>query len=146
MLMRTYRTSPWRELSRMRREMDQLLGTRPTTRSWTAAPSYPAMNVWTNEDGAIVTAELPGVKVEDLDISVVGDTLTLRGTRERGEQGDGVTYHRRERGTGSFARTLNLSFQVESDEVEAVFEKGVLQINLPRAEEDKPKKITVKAG
>jgi HSP20 family protein len=104
------------------------------------------MNVWTNEEGGVVTAELPGVDREDIDISVQDDTLTLRGTRKRDEPEEGGTYHRRERGTGAFARTVQLPFRVEAGEVEATFESGVLNITLPRAEEDRPKRIAVKAG
>jgi HSP20 family protein len=61
---------------------------------------------WTNEDGAILTAELPGVNLEDIDISVVKDTLTLKGSRQPDESQEGETYHRRERGYGAFARTF----------------------------------------
>ncbi len=148
MLMRPFGSfwSPWREMERLRREMDRLFATMPTILRGSAAPAYPAMNVWTNDEGAIVTAELPGVSPEDIDISVMGDTLTLKGNRQPDELQEGETYHRRERGYGSFTRTFRLPFQVEPDQVEAVFEKGVLRISLPRAEADKPKKIAVKAG
>ena len=112
---------------------------------WNAAPAYPAMNVWTNEDGAFVTAELPGVAPEDINISVVNETLTVSGTRQRDEV-EGATYHRRERSQGKFTRSFELPFRIEGDQVEASFENGVLHIALPRAEADKPKKITVKPG
>jgi HSP20 family protein len=104
------------------------------------------MNVWTNQDGAIVTAELPGVASEDIDISVQGDTLTLRGCCQGGALEEGAVYHRRERGRGDFTRSIQLPFQVAGDQVEATFAKGVLSISLPRAEADKPTKITIKAG
>ena len=110
------------------------------------APSYPAMNVWTDQDGAVITAELPGVNPEDIDISVQNDTLTLRGNRAPDEVQEGGTYHRRERGSGSFTRSFQLPFQVASDQVEASYAKGVLSITLPRAEADKPKTIAIKAG
>jgi HSP20 family protein len=103
------------------------------------------MNVWANPDGAVVTAELPGVNPEDIDVSVVGETLTLTGSRTPEELKEGEKYHRRERGQGKFTRTFQLPFPVEADKVEAVFEKGVLHISLPRAEADKPKKISIKA-
>jgi HSP20 family protein len=103
------------------------------------------MNVWTNEDGAVATAELPGFDLESIDISIVGDTLNVSGSREPEDVGEG-RYHRRERGCGSFTRSFQLPFQVAGVAVEATFERGVLRIVLPRAEEDKPKKITVKAG
>jgi HSP20 family protein len=103
------------------------------------------MNVWTDEDSAVVTAELPGVILEDLDISVEDNTLTLRGTRQP-EEVEGATYHRRERRHGKFARTFQFPFRVDAEKVDATFKSGVLSIVLPRAEEDKPRKITVKAA
>jgi HSP20 family protein len=103
------------------------------------------MNVWTDEDSAIVTAELPGVNLDNIDISVENDVLTLRGERQRDEQ-EGATYHRRERRYGSFVRTFRVPFRVDAEQVEATFKNGVLNIVLPRAEEDKPKRISVKAG
>jgi len=113
---------------------------------WGSVPSYPAMNVWTDQDGAVVTVELPGINPEEIEISVKNDTLALRGSRAPDEVQEGETYHRRERGSGSFTRSLQLPFQVASDKVAASYEKGVLSITLPRAEADKPKKITIKAG
>jgi len=140
------RMAPWREMERMRREMDRLLTGWPTGFWRSVVPSYPHMNVWMNEDGAIVAAELPGVSPEDIDISVLNDTLTLKGCRQPHELAEGETTHRRERGCGTFIRTLQLPFQVAAEGIEASFEKGVLHVALPRAEADKPKKITVKAS
>jgi HSP20 family protein len=139
------RRSTWREMDRLRREMDRMLSDWPSSSGWTAAPAYPAMNVWTNQEGAVVTAELPGVSPEDIDISVVNETLTVTGTRQP-EEIEGATYHRRERSKGKFTRSFQLPFRIEGDQVEAAFERGVLHITLPRAEADKPKKISVKAG
>jgi HSP20 family protein len=103
------------------------------------------MNVWTNEDGVLITAELPGIDAQDIDISVQDGALTLRGSREPDEVEEGATYHRRERRYGRFTRVFDLPFAVEEDQVEATLNNGVLQISLPRSEADKPKKITVKA-
>ena len=137
----------WQEVERMQREMERLFNTFYGNRSrFQAAPSFPAMNVWTNQEGAVLTAELPGVNPEDIDISVVGETLTLTGARQPEELQEGEKYHRRERGYGKFTRTFQLPFPVEADKVDAVFEKGVLHISLPRAEADKPKKISVKTA
>jgi HSP20 family protein len=148
MLMRPYRSfrSPWREMERLRRDMNRLFAQMPTSFVGDVAPTYPAINVWTDENGAIVTAELPGVAPDDIDVSVVGDTLTLKGSRQPDELEEGGSYHRRERRYGTFTRAFQLPFQVEPDQVEATFGNGVLQISLPRAEEDEPKKIAVKAG
>jgi HSP20 family protein len=136
--------SSWREMERLRREMNRLFErSYPGTYS---AAGYPAMNVWTSADGAIVTAELPGVDPADIDISVVQDTLTIKGCQNPEPTEEGVTYHRRERSCGRFSRSFQLSFPVDTAHVEAAFENGVLNINLPRAEEAKPKKIAVKAS
>ena len=151
MLMRRYGwpSTTWREMDRVRRQMNRLGAgwstAFPPERGWRAALSYPAMNVWTNDEGSVVTAEMPGVDPQEIDISVEDDTLTLRGSRRAGEQ-EGVTYHRRERGGGSFARSVQLPFRVETNEVEASFEQGVLSIELPRAESDKPHKIAIQSG
>lgn len=132
---------PSREIESLRREMNRLFA---RTSPW-EAPEFPAMNIWVRDDDALVTAELPGIDAKDLDISVIGDTMTLSGNRKADELKEGESYHRQERGSGSFARTVRLPFKVEADKVSAKYERGVLQITLPRAEEDKPKKIQVKS-
>ena len=131
--------NPWREFGRLRREMDDLLGRVP-------GREYPALNVWTSEDGVAITAELPGVKAEDLDISLTGDTLTIRGTRAPEELKEGEAYHRRERAYGTFVRSVRLPFGIDGDKVEATSQNGLLRLTLPRAEEEKPKKIEVVQG
>jgi HSP20 family protein len=134
---------PWlsavSDLERLQNEMERVFqGIRRPF-----APEFPALNVWTNQDGALVSAELPGVDEKDIDISVTGSTLTLHGKRDASEEGE---YHRRERETGAFTRTLDLPFQVEADKVEASFSKGILEIKLPRAEADKPRKISIRSA
>ena len=146
MFLRSYGyRSPWREMERLRREMYDLVSGLPTAEEATT-PGYPAINVWTNENGAVVTSELPGVEGDNIDISVVGDTLTLSGQRLPTEAGEGGTFHRRERRFGRFTRAVKVPFPVEPDEVEAVFDRGVLSIRLPRLEADKPRKIAVRAA
>jgi HSP20 family protein len=137
--------NPWREIDHVQREMNRLFSSLYNSPRTQMTPSFPAMNVWTNPDGAVIMAELPGVNPEDIDISVVGETLTLTGFRPQEELKEGEKYHRRERSFGRFTRTFQLPFSVETDRVEAVFDKGVLHISLPRAEVDKPKKIAIKA-
>jgi HSP20 family protein len=146
MLMRPYHRfrSPWREMERLQREVNRVVNRMPAWAGVRAAAGYPAMNVWTNEEGAIVTAELPGVDPEDIDISVRGDALTVSGCRQPVELEEGEDYHRRERGCGRFTRSFQLPFQVDASQVEATLENGVLRISLPRAEADKPRKIAVK--
>ena len=138
--------SGYREMERLRREMDQIFEQLDRGPRMSAAAAYPAMNVWTNADGAVITAELPGMNPDDLEISVQGDTLSLRGSRSAEEVGEEVTYHRRERGTGQFNRSFQLPFNVDASKVDANYERGVLHIFLPRSESDKPKRIQVKSA
>jgi len=106
---------------------------------------FPATNVWVSEDNALVTAEIPGIDPSALEISVINDSLTLRGSRKAEDLKEGESYHRRERWSGQFTKTLELPFAVESGKVEARFAKGVLSVSLPRAEAEKPRKISVKS-
>jgi HSP20 family protein len=106
------------------------------------------MNVWTNEEGMVVTAELPGVNPDSIDISVTGagDQLIVRGFRSTFEAPENSTYHRRERNSGEFTRTFQLPFAVDAGKVEATYKLGILIISLPRAEAEKPRKIAIKAA
>jgi HSP20 family protein len=105
---------------------------------------YPPVNAWISDKDVIITAELPGVDPGKVDISVVGDTLTISGSREAEHLKEGETYHRQERGSGRFSRTIQLPYRVEGSAVEARYEKGILTITMPRAEADRPRKIAVK--
>lgn len=131
--------SPFRDLRRLQEEMDRLTRRAPTPQG------FPALNVYAHQDGIVITAELPGVKEDDLDITVHRDTVTLRGQRQ--DQPEGAQgYHRRERRTGSFGRTFSLPFNVDPDRVEATLRDGILMLTLHRPEQDKPKRIRVSAG
>jgi len=134
----------WHEMDRLQRDMNRLFEEYSPVRL-RSAPSYPAMNVWTNDQGLKVTAEVPGVRPDDIDISVVGETLTLSGIRKPDELKEDSRYHRQERGYGNFTRSVQLPFPVDVNHVEATFKDGVLTVGLPRAEEDKPRKIAIKS-
>jgi len=105
---------------------------------------FPAMNVWEDENTLYAEAEVPGLSMEDLDIYVQGNELTIKGERRHEEQ-EGVTYHRRERGTGAFNGTVQLPVEVDVDEVEASLTNGVLTVRLPKSSRSRPRKIEVKA-
>ena len=134
-----------REVDRLQQEMNRLFEAYSPMRT-RSAPGYPAMNIWTSENGLKLTAEVPGVRSEDIDINVVGETLTLSGERKADELQEDARYHRQERGYGKFTRSIQLPFPVDVDQVDATFKNGVLNISLPRAEEDKPRKIAVKSA
>jgi len=145
MMYRSYFTPVNQDFTDLHKEMNRLFSSYLSNRPQTAQ-SFPALNIWVNEDEAQVTAEIPGVSLDELEISVINNTLTLKGDRKEEDIPDGASCYRQERGTGLFTRSLELPFKVDSEHVEAVFQKGVLKVTLPRAEEDKPKKISVKAA
>ena len=143
MYRRFQRPSIWQEMDQLQREMNRLFDS--TSRGQVfSAPSYPAINIWTNDEGQLISAEMPGVHPDDISIDVIADALSISGERKPDEVAKDANYHRRERGYGSFSRTIQLPFMVDPNKVEANFKNGVLMISLPRAEVDKPKKITVK--
>jgi len=136
------RRSVWREMERLQREMNRIMD----GGSDGARGEFPSLNAWANEENALITAELPGIKAEDLDISIVGDTLTLAGARFDQKGDDDRTYHRRERWQGNFSRTIQLPFRINAEDVDATFDNGILQVVLPRAEADKPHRISIGAN
>jgi HSP20 family protein len=135
-----YGVDPFHEMRRIQDEMNRVLQRTPQRES-----GYPAMNVYVSQDGVAVTAELPGVSEEDLEVSVHRDTVTLRGERKL-ERDEVSRYHRRERGGSSFARTVSLPFNVDPDKVEASYRNGVLRLSLHRPESDRPKRIPVRSS
>ena len=140
------RWDPFREMMSLRNVMDRLVDdafVRPT--SGLGMLHSPAVDMLENEDEVVVKASLPGVRSDDINISVTGDALTIRGEMksERDEEKDNYIF--RERRSGSFSRSLALPTSVVADQAKAEFENGILTLSLPKAEEVKPKTITVKA-
>ncbi len=137
--------SPFGELDRMRREMDRLSEalTGPLFRE-PLAGVFPLMNVTEDPDNYYVRAELPGIKAEELNISITGTSLTVSGERTIPPENEKARYHRREREAGKFSRVVSLPSQVDTSKVEARCVDGVLTVVLPKAETAKPKQIAVK--
>ncbi|MCX7677145.1 MAG: Hsp20/alpha crystallin family protein [Alteraurantiacibacter sp.] len=108
--------------------------------------AFPAINIWQNAEAAAITAELPGVEPGDIDIEVKDNILTLSGERKPPAHPEGATWHRRERAFGRFTRAIRLPFRVDPEKVEARFADGVLRIAVARPEEDKPRRIAIKAA
>ena len=143
---RRYRTPTiWREMDRLQQDMNRLFGDLNVNQTRKTS-SFPAINIWAAEESARVTAEIPGVSKDDLEINVTGDTLTLSGVRSQDDLPEGARYHRQERRFGEFSRSIQLPYTVDVNKVKAVFKNGVLSVDLPRVEAEKPKKITVKAS
>lgn len=145
MLTRSPYTSFFGDIERLQREMNQLFDSFPG--SWERITSTtPTLRMWVNDENVIITAEVPGVKADDLDIQVVGDTLKLSGERKFEKVSDEITTHRREQTYGKFSRAIQLPYPINTNQIEAEFEKGILKIKLPREESSKPRKISVKVG
>jgi HSP20 family protein len=139
---------PRQDLVRLEREMDRL--TRRAFRS-TARPRarvFPSIIISATDDTLVVRAEVPGMRLEDFEISVSGETLTLVGTRVTGESLVDGWYHRRERQSGGFSRAIQLPAEVDGSKAEATYLEGVLTVLLPLKKSAKPKQIpvTVVAG
>lgn len=136
-------------LNQLRDEMDRLLsgfmGWFPSGTMPVAGRGNPAVNLWESGEAVFAELEVPGVKSDQIEVSVVGDELTLTVKRDSGD-GDGVTYHRRERPVGAFTRVVRLPVEVDAAKVSAELRNGVLTVTLPKAEAVKPRKITVAAG
>ena len=137
----------WNELERGHNEMNRVLqhiDTHGPAGLFGAPAAYPPVNVWDDEENFYLGAELPGIALKDLEITVTdGNQLTLKGQRKPAETGK-TTWHRQERGFGSFSRTLALPVLVDSDRIEARFELGVLRVKLPKSPRAKPRRIEVK--
>ena len=135
---------PFAEMGRLRREMDNLLGTSRRGIAPTAGV-FPALNVSEDEDNLYVRAELPGVVPEDIEITTKEDNLIIKGTRKIAAEDEKVSYHRREREAGSFRRIISLPTRVDAEKVTAVCNNGVLTVTLPRAAEVKPRQVEIKS-
>lgn len=144
------RWSPARELLSMRDQMDRLMdevftnawGRRPV--AWDGATVQMLIDVYQTDKEYVVKATLPGVRVEDLDINIVGETLTLKAAAQEEKDVKEEDWLLRESRFTSFARTITLPSEVQADKVEATLENGILSLKLPKAEALLPKTIKVK--
>jgi HSP20 family protein len=143
--------APWRPLTELEdweRNFEDIFGRpflprvawRYPTGGW-----IPAIDVFEKEDQFVVKAELPGMNEEDLDVSVAGDTLTIKGEKKMESEVKEKDYYRCERSYGSFMRSIPLPSSVDASKIKASYEEGVLQVTLPKAAEVKPKKVSVAA-
>lgn len=108
-----------------------------------ARPWYPAVDIAENENEVVLTADIPGVKMDDIEVKVENGTLSISGSREFQKQAQKGGYHRIERSYGSFRRSFTLPESVDTDKVEANYEDGVLKVVLPKKEVAKPKTVRI---
>ena len=139
------RFEPMREMITLREAMDRLFNDAFTPSAFSGGLQLPAVDLYQTDDEVVVTASLPGLKSDDVQITVTGEMLTLKGEFKQKDEVKEKAYHLREQRYGAFERTFALPTEVVSDKAKAEFENGILTITLPKAEEVKPKMITVKA-
>jgi HSP20 family protein len=148
---------PLKELEEMRRDMDRLFdeifsplqrrrrtwGEKPEAEPTETAPIVPNVEIYDRTDEIVFRAELPGVKKEDIALSISKDSLSLKGEIKKEEEVGGTAYYISEINYGSFSRTLTLPVEVDSDKAKATFKNGILELVLPKRVEAKPKEIKI---
>ncbi|MBN1189118.1 MAG: Hsp20/alpha crystallin family protein [Dehalococcoidales bacterium] len=144
------RWEPMREMMTLRNAMDRLFDdsfVRPA-RVWAGfdGEGVIPVDITQNDNDVVVKASMPGFKPEEVDIQITGDTLTIRGEHKETKEVKEDNYLCREINYGTVSRAITIPVDVKSDKAEATFENGVLHLNLPKAEEVKPKQIKVKAS
>lgn len=143
---RVIRYNPWNRRSLLQ-EFDRMLDdmlTMPeerTTRAWGMA-----VDVAENDDSFLVKASVPGIDPDDIEITLTDNVLTIQGETRAEEEMEEENYHLRERRFGRFARSITLPSQIDADAVEASYEKGVLTLHVPKAEEVKPRRIQIQGN
>jgi HSP20 family protein len=140
---------PFRELRGLQDEMNRLFMnnlSRQGDESFASGAWSPSVDIFENKDQIVLEAELPGMKPEDVHISIENNVLTVRGERKFEKKDDGDNFHRVERSYGSFTRSFTLPPTVSSENAEAEFENGILRLSLTKREEAKPRRIEIKAG
>ena len=142
--------NPFAEMTDLQREVDTVFGDffgrTPFRMAATEAMWSPVVDIHEAKDSILLQVELPGVKQEDIQVSIEDDTLTLKGERKRETEVKEDQYHRVERSYGHFERSILLPSVVDSGRVKATYRDGVLEIQLPKKEEAKPKEIKVEVA
>lgn len=137
--------TPFADFDSLRREMLRVLDTvAGETFGDVGVGVFPPMNISQDDDNFYLRAEVPGIKPKELSIAAVRNRVSLGGKREIQREDERVSYHRRERAEGSFNRTVTLPAEVDAERVDARYADGILTLTLPKAEEAKPRQITVR--
>ena len=133
-------------LGRLRDEVDRLFnGFAESFELPAPARGYPLLNVWESEGSLHAEAEVPGLRMEDIEILVVGNELIIKGARKpAADEKEERVFHRRERGEGVFSRVVRLPVEIDAGKVGATLKDGILSLELPKAEVAKPRKIEVR--
>jgi HSP20 family protein len=136
---------PWREIGQLQNEMNRMLaGAR--AHSGFGPREFPPVNLYVNDHDLLLTLEIAGIDPSTVDVTVTGDSVSIRGERPADAVRQGESFHRRERPVGRFSRELQLPFEVDPSKTEASYERGVLTIRMTRPESLKPRKVAVKSA
>ena len=138
--------NPFFDMAKTLEEMDRIFGAvgRPIGLRSVPRGTFPPINIYNQDDKAILVAEVPGLKAKDIELTVLGDAVTLK--CERKEQADeNKRFYRKERATGTFLRTVTLPDSVNPDSVKATYKNGVIKVEMEKAKEVKAKKIKIKS-
>jgi HSP20 family protein len=139
------RFEPLREMVTLREAMDRLFDDAFTRPLGPASLGMPAIDLYQTEDEVVLHTALPGLKADEVQISITGELLAIKGEFKEKQESKEKAYHLREQRYGAFERTVSLPTEVVADKAKAEFEDGILTITLPKADEVKPRMITVKA-
>ena len=135
------------EVNRLQKEMDRLWNTvSGAGMRLEHSRVFPPINIYEDENQVVLRAELPGISGDQIELSVTGDRLILRGERRTTQSGEKINYHRKEREEGVFRRIINLPSRVDSQKVEALSKNGVLTIKMAKAEEVKPRQVSIQTA
>ena len=138
--------SPFFDVAKTLEEMDRIFGAvgRPIGLRSVPRGTFPAINIYSQGDDAILTAEIPGVNSEDMELTVLGDSVTLKGERKE-QTKENERFYRKERPMGAFSRTVTLPDPVDPNSVKATYNNGVLTVQMSKAKEAKARKIKIKS-
>ena len=137
---------PFSNMMSLQRELERFIRNPAFSLGPSGSGAYPPINVFEDQEGTVIIAEVPGLDPAKIEISGQGRTLTLRGTRKREEGMTPSGYHRRERRFGEFSRSIQLSDDLDMSKATAKYEAAVLMLKVPKGEATKPRQITVSAG
>ncbi len=135
----------WRPMSDVVNQLERMVApwARAVGSIWRGSGNFPPVRITGTDEALVLEAEIPGVNLSDIDVSITGDALTIRGERKEDESVPDAQYHRHERLTGHFARTVTLPERVNNERVSATYTDGVLRVTMPKAPEARTRKIEV---
>lgn len=143
-LTRRRRPRMWEEMERFNRDWSRLLSEERGAGRF-SSQVFPPINLYDDGEAFVVRAEIPGVNKDELEIHATQEALSIRGERKREATQENASFHRRERDYGRFDRSVSLPLPIDPDKIAASYRQGVLEVKLPKAEEMKPRKVTVDA-